>query len=160
MKNDELNPGFDEENQFEEEEIFRDKIFDNNFESTESEKSSTNFSLDLSKRERPIDENVDKQIVFDKVKVFVEDGEEFKKFHSRDSEGNLPKINKSNINEIYSTVCIKFDKFPKIEIFDSLTEFFDVSPEKFYESLSNTFKTELIIELRNRGYLKPRKPLF
>ena len=151
---------FDEENQFEEEPFFRDKIFDNNFESTESEKTSTNFTLDISKRQKPIDEMVDTQIVFDKVKDYIENGEEFKKFHTRDQDGALPKINKSNINEIYANVITKFDKFPKIEIFDSLTEFFDVSPEKFYESLSNTFKTELIIELRDRGYLKPRNPLF
>ena len=56
---------------------------------------------------------------------------------------------------------VKFiDPVPKIEVFSIVTSIYDISPDKFYESLSNTFKTELITELKRRGYLKNHKSLF
>jgi hypothetical protein len=41
-------------------------------------------------------------------------------------------------------------------------DYFDINSNKFYDSLSNTFKKELIEELRNGGSLKEKTggPLF
>ena len=47
-------------------------------------------------------------------------------------------------------------------MFSILQEYFDVNSNKFYDSLSNTFKKELVEELRADGYLEDKLggPLF
>jgi hypothetical protein len=77
-----------------------------------------------------------------------------------DEDNNYRKMNKSEINEVYSYIVNKLSNQPKIEIFSVICNYFDISPDKFYESLSNSFKTELITELKLRGYLNKRKSLF
>jgi hypothetical protein len=67
---------------------------------------------------------------------------------------------KGDINEVYSFVTTSLIGHPKIEIFSVICGYFDISPDKFYESLSNSFKTELITELKGRGFLSSRKSLF
>jgi hypothetical protein len=146
--------------QEEESSIKRDKIFDNDYEQTEMELPSTSFSIDQNFREKTIDEKIDEQVVGDHVRSILTNSVIYRRFSEPNEKGEYTKINKSEINEIYSFVISNLSGYPKIEIFSTLTEFYDVSPEKFYESLSNTFKTELIIELRNRGYLKKRNYLF
>ena len=158
-KGDELPEELPEE--LENEEILkRDKIFDNEYESTEYEATSTKFTIDESYREKGIDEKIDEEFVKEEVKNVLYVHHKFRKFTEKDENGDYPKINKSEINEIYSYVILECPKLPKIEIFATLVDYYDVTSEKFYESLSNTFKTELIIELRNRGYLKKRNFLF
>ena len=53
-------------------------------------------------------------------------------------------------------------EFPRIHIFSTIQDYFDVNSNKFYDSLSNTFKKELIEELRDLGNLreKTKGPLF
>ena len=148
------------EQEHEDEALKRDKIFDNDYEQTELEFTSTTFSIDESFREKTIDEKIDENVVGEAVKSILIEAEKLKKFLIKNEKGEFSKINKSDINEIYSHVTSELKGHPKVEIFSVLTEYYDISPEKFYESLSNTFKTELIIELRNRGYLKKRNFLF
>jgi hypothetical protein len=69
-------------------------------------------------------------------------------------------MNKSDINDVYSYVTTHLANEPRIEIFSIISSMFDVNADKFYESLSNLFKTELITELKSRGYLKKSKTLF
>jgi len=148
----------EEDNKEEEKDVYRDKIFDNEYMSTESRDKPSSFNL--KHKDKPIDEIIDERIAFDLITEFVERDDRFKGFVTLTETGSMPKINKSDINQIYSLIITNLKQISKIEAFSELTEYFDITPEKFYESLSNTFKTELIIELRNRGYLKPRKPLF
>jgi hypothetical protein len=143
-----------------EEILKRDKIFDNEYESTEYEATSTKFTIDESYREKGIDEKIDEEFVKRSVKATLSIHPKFHKFSTKDENGDYPKINKSEINEIYSHVINDLPDLPKIEIFSALVDYYDVTSEKFYESLSNSFKTQLIIELRNRGYLKKRNFLF
>jgi len=82
------------------------------------------------------------------------------KFNTYDESKGFKKMNKGDINEVYSFVTTNLSDFPKIEIFSVICNYFDITPEKFYESLSNSFKTQLITELKSRGYLKNRKSLF
>lgn len=148
---------YDEEN----DDIHHDKIYNNKFNETAPERDSIKFEVDSSKKSKMIDEQIDEQIVSDQLKSLIESHDKFKKFLTiSEKTGSLPKINKSDINDMYATAIWHMEDYPKIEIFNYLTEYFDVSPEKFYESLSNTFKVDLLAELRNRGYLKKRKPLF
>jgi hypothetical protein len=149
-----------EELENEESAIKRDKIFDNEYEQTELDLPSTSFTIDQNFREKTIDETIDEQVVGDHVRNIIESNDRYRKFAEPNEAGEYTKINKTEINEVYSYVMANLIGYPKIEVFSNLTEYYDVSPEKFYESLSNTFKTELIIELRDRGYLKKRNFLF
>jgi hypothetical protein len=150
----------EQHNEEEESGIKRDKIFDNEYESAEIELTNTKFSVDASYREKSMDEKVDEEFVKKSVHNLVNGHQKFYKFTQKGEDGEYPKVNKSEINEIYSYVTTELSSHPKIEIFSVLTDLYDITPEKFYESLSNTFKTQLIIELRNRGYLKKRNFLF
>jgi hypothetical protein len=143
-----------------EEELFRDKIFDNEFEQTELDTSEKSFQLDSSVIEKTLDDKIDEQMINESIKRLLLNNERYNRFNIANPDGSFPKINKSDINEIYRHVLDSIPDVPIIEAFSVITNIYDISPEKFYESLSNTFKTDLISELRNRGYLKNRKSLF
>jgi len=149
-----------EETHNEEESIVRDKIFDNQFEQTELDTSEKTFQIDSSFVEKTFDEKIDEQMITDRIKYLLLENDRYKKFNTKNDEGSFPKINKSDINDIYSHVLESIPGVPIIEAFSVITSIYDISPEKFYESLSNTFKTDLISELKERGYLKNRKSLF
>ena len=143
-----------------EEELFRDKIFDNEFEQTELDTSEKKFSIDSNFAEKTLDEKIDESMFNREVTEFINSAFRLKSLNTLKEDGTFPKINKSEINEIYRTVTENLTHIPKIEVFSIVTTIYDISPEKFYESLSNTFKTELINELKTRGYLKNLKSLF
>jgi hypothetical protein len=141
-------------------ELNRDKIFGNDYGSSDFDLSTTKFSIEDSHREKRLDEIIDETVAKDLVSSLILLHPRFHRMTLPVEDGEYLKVNKSEINEIYSYVVSNLPNKPKIEIFSTLTDLYDISPEKFYESLSNTFKTELIIELRNRGYLKRRNFLF
>ena len=148
------------ETQEEEEGFIRDKIFDNQFEQTELDTSEKSFQLDSSFAEKTFDEKIDEQMIDEKIKHILLTNPRYNRFNVMNEDGSFPKINKSDINEIYRHILDEIPGVPIIEAFSVITSIYDISPEKFYESLSNTFKTDLISELKNRGYLKNRKSLF
>jgi hypothetical protein len=149
------------ENTHEEDEpLFRDKIFDNQFEQTELDTTEKSFQVDSSFLEKTLDEKIDEQMISTQIKDLLLGNERYNRFNIKTEEGAFPKINKSDINEIYRHILDSMPGVPIIEAFSVITSIYDISPEKFYESLSNTFKTDLISELKNRGYLKNRKSLF
>ena len=139
--------------------LFRDKIFDNDFENTELD-TSEKFSIDSNFVEKTFDEKIDESMFYTDVTEFIKSNHRLNTLNSALPTGGFPKINKSEINEIYRCITEKLIHVPKIEIFSIVTSIYDISPDKFYESLSNTFKTELITELKRRGYLKNHKSLF
>ena len=109
----------EEENELDPE-IKRDKIFDNEYESTEYDYTSTNFKVEDSYREKSIDEKIDEHLVKDQVKLSLRKNPKFRKFSEPDEKGEYQKINKNEINEIYSYVINDLPKLPNIEIFSSL----------------------------------------
>ena len=142
-----------------EEPLFRDKIFDNDFENTELD-TTEKFSIDANFVEKTFDEKIDESMFYADVTEFIKSNNRLNTLNSALPTGGFPKINKSEINEIYRCITEKLTHVPKIEVFSIVTSIYDISPYKFYESLSNTFKTELITELKRRGYLKNHKSLF
>jgi len=131
----------------------RDKIFDNNFGSSDHDGIPTNYNIDPSFNDdsQPND-RVDLDIIYDEVDVLIRKSE-YQKYNEVDEKGNFKKLNKVDINKVYSFVSSDL-KHPKIEIFSVLSDYFDINYTKFYDSLSNKFKGELVEELENRGVVK------
>jgi hypothetical protein len=147
------------ENQ-EEESVKRDKIFDNEYEKIELDSQKLNFSIDPSYRIQSVDETIDEEIIKNQIFNKLGEHEKYKNYIVPGENGEYKKIGKAEINEIYLYLIKSVERSPKIEIFSIMSEIFEIAPDKFYESLSNKFKTELIQELKNRGYLKNFKSLF
>lgn len=147
-------------NEENEDTFVRDKIFDNQFEQTELDTTEKSFQIDSSFVEKTLDEKIDEQLIDTKIKGLLLNDPRFNRYNIRNEDGTFPKINKSDINDIYRHVIESIPGIPIIEAFSVITSIYDISPEKFYDSLSNMFKTDLITELKKRGYLKNRKSLF
>lgn len=148
------------EENLEEVEFIRDKIFDNDFGQTELDTREKTFQLDPNASERNLEDKIDEMIFYEDIKNLLLNNPNYDRFNNPMVDGTYVKINKSDINDMYSLVLEKIPEVKNIEAFSIITTIYDISPEKFYESLSNTFKTDLITELKSRGYLKNRKSLF
>lgn len=151
-----------DENEIEQEEestVKRDKIFENTYEETEMDSRDITFSVDPSIKEKSYEMTIDEELIFNKFDDIVKNTK-FEAFTLMDGELKFKKLNKRDINEVYSFATTKLHREPNIEIFSVICSYFDISPEKFYESLSNSFKTELITDLKSRGYLDGQKSLF
>lgn len=147
------------ENSNEEPEYKRDKIFQNLYDETELDTSDINFKVDPSFESKTYEYTLDEKITLDKIENLLITTK-YQKFLEPDEEGNYKKLSKNEINEVYQFTITSLSNDPKIEIFSVLSSIFDINSDKFYESLSNTFKTELITELKERGFLLNRKSLF
>jgi hypothetical protein len=139
--------------------VKRDKIFQNLYEETELDTSDISFRVDPSFESKSYEYTLDEKLILEKVESLLIETKKYDRFRLADDEGNFKKLNKNEINEVYQFV-INLSKEPKIEIFSVLSSIFDINSDKFYESLSNTFKTELITELKERGFLSNRNSLF
>jgi len=142
-----------------EEEIKRDKIFDNEYDQIELESSSKSFSIDDSYREPSIEESIDVDLVKERLYEEIAKVEKYQNYLTP-LNGEFKKIGKAEINEIYSHLIKIMGSGTRIEIYSCMCEIYEISPDKFYESLSNKFKTELIQDLKSRGYLQNIKALF
>lgn len=136
----------------------RDKIFDNTYDEAEIETGEISYKLESSAESKIFENIIDESIVFTKVDKIIKSSK-FTKFINADDNGEFKKLNKNDINEIYAYLTTNLNDCAKIEIFSVMSNFFDINPDKFYESLSNKFKTDLISELKERGYIK-NKSLF
>lgn len=107
-----------------------------------------NFRIDPSYAlsEDPEDQ-IHRKILYDQIHKIIETSP-YVEYNHIDEDGNKVKLNKVQINKVYSHV-LKFINigYKKIEIWEVLSEYFDIYPNKFYSSLSNIYKHELIIEL-------------
>ena len=144
----------------EEDAIKRDKIFQNTYDETEIDTSDFTFKADPAFQEKTYEYTLDEKLILVKVEELLKAETRFDKFQKADENGNFKKMNKSDINDVYSYITSNLPTDPRIEIFSIISSTFDVNADKFYESLSNSFKTELITELKSRGYLKKRNTLF
>jgi hypothetical protein len=138
----------------------RDKIFQNLYDEVELDTSEISFRVDSSFETRTYEYTLDEKIILEKVEEIILEEERFMSLRESDENGNYKKLSKVDINEIYFHVLEKLPNEPRIEIFSVVSSMFDIATDKFYECLSNTFKTELITELKSRGYLSNRNSLF
>lgn len=142
-----------------------DKIFFNSFYESDSDGSQINFNVDDYHKIDSYDNKIDEEQIYQKVISYFESEEWLKKYITaknvtENTTGEFPKISKLELNEIYSFFREKFNNNYLIELFSVLIEILDLNQSKFYESLSNTFKDELIEQLRKRGFLQKQYRLF
>ena len=127
----------------------RDKIFENNFESPDID-INTNASFELeSSFKDSLDEDIKihYKMISNRINILI-NASRFKLFNDVDDLGKCKKLNKSDINDVYGYVVDEMaNKFSRIDIFSELCVYFDIKPDKFYSSLSNVYKEDLIQEL-------------
>ena len=138
----------------------RDKIFDNKYDEVDLDTSEINFKIDSSIQEKTYEYTLDEKMILEKVESILEHETRFDQFKFPDESGNFKKMNKSDVNEVYLFVTTQLPTEPRIEIFSVLSSMFDINAEKFYDSLSNSFKSGLINELKQRGFINNIKSLF
>lgn len=137
----------------------RDKIFDNNFDSPDFEiNSNMSFELDSSFKDT-LDEDIKihYEMIANKIHKLIELSR-FKQFNDVDDLGRCKKLKKSDINDVYGYIVDEMKaKFSRIDIFSEMCVYFDIKPDKFYSSLSNVYKEDLIQELDLRTGVLERK---
>jgi hypothetical protein len=125
-----------------------DKIFDNKYEEHEVDNSQMNFTIvsDYGANLDP-EGDVHASLLFDEINEIITTSK-FDKYNTLKDNGSAVKLNKIQINEVYTYVISKVSRgYRRIEIWATLAEYFDIYTNKFYTSLSNKYKNELIEEL-------------
>lgn len=137
----------------------RDKIFNNSFDSPEFE-TNPNMSFEVETDYRGSMDEEDR-IHFDMIARQIHsliEGSRFKSFNEVDDLGRCTKLKKADINEIYGFIIDEMViKHSRIDIFSELCVYFDIKADKFYNSLSNVYKEDLIQELDIRTGVLKRK---
>jgi predicted house-cleaning noncanonical NTP pyrophosphatase (MazG superfamily) len=137
----------------------RDKIFDNTFEETGFElDSSISFQLAPQFTDtRSEEEKIESAAIRDKIHDLITNSR-FKIFNQIDEFQQVQKLKKMDINEIYEYVSDEMEaNYSLIDLFSELCDYFNINPTKFYSSLSNKFKEDLISELDQRTNILQKK---
>ena len=135
-----------------------DKIFNNSFDTPEFELGNISFDLDPSLREElDEEEKIHYEMIARKIHELITVSR-FKIFNEVDELGKCNKLRKTDINEVYGYIVDEMQaKFSRIDIFSEMCVYFDIKPVKFYSSLSNVYKEDLIQELdRKTGILEKK----
>ena len=135
-----------------------DKIFNNNFESPDTDFGQINFELDPSTKDL---QSAEDKIHYDLIAREIHELiglSRFKVFNDVDELGRCSTLKKSDINDIYGYIIDEMSaKNSRIDIFSELCVYFDINPTKLYSSLSNVYKEDLIQELDLRTGILKRK---
>lgn len=137
----------------------RDKIFDNTFEETEFE-LDTSISFEISPMvadNRSEEEKIENALIANEIHSLIESSR-FKKFNEIDEFQQTIKLKKLDINEVYEFISDELrDSHSMVDVFSELCDYFNLNPTKFYQSLGNKFKEELIEELDERTNVLKKK---
>jgi len=137
----------------------RDKIFDNTFEETEFEfDASLTFEVAPSYvDDRSEEDKIEAGLIADRIHDLIIKSR-FKHFNDIDEFQQASKLRKIDINEIYEYISDEMrSKHSLVDIFSELSDYFNINPTRFYQSLGNKFKEELIEELDERTNILKRK---
>jgi hypothetical protein len=138
----------------------QDKIFNNTFNEHDYQYDekisfivSSNYLDDLD-----TDDRIHYNTLFEKIDALIK-GSEYEHLNEITQEGVIKKLNKIQINQVFLFVIENLgSSYSRVDLFSVLSDYFDVFPSKFYVSLSNKFKDELIKELDDKyDILKKRK---
>lgn len=125
-----------------------DKIFNNSFESSEFELNDISFELESGYKDTREEEiKIHFEMIARKIHELIE-ASRFKSFNEIDDLGRCNKLKKADINDVYGYIVDEMAiKYSRIDLFSEICVYFDINPTKFYSSLSNVYKEDLIQEL-------------
>jgi hypothetical protein len=139
--------------------VQKDKIFNNTFEESEFEMDPS-FSFEIASNyvdDRNEEDKIENSMIINRIHELIEVSR-FKDFNNITEFNQTIKLKKSDINEIYEYVSDELRKnHGIIEIFSEVCDYFNINPTKFYQSLGNKFKEELIEELDKKTNILKKK---
>lgn len=137
-----------------------DKIFDNKFSETNLEYDSyISFKIENEETDN-LEDQIHFQMLFNDIDKIIRESKKFKHLIILDNEGKVQKLTKIQMNELYIYIINNLSmQYRKIEIFDIITDYFDIFPAKFYNALSNVFKDELLEELDKAKNIYEKKKI-
>jgi predicted house-cleaning noncanonical NTP pyrophosphatase (MazG superfamily) len=137
----------------------RDKIFDNTFEDGEFDMDAAlTFEVAPSYLDnRDEEDKIESAIVRDSIHELIL-ASRFKQFNTIDDFQQTVKLKKIEINEVYEYISDEMrSNHSIIEIYSELCDYFNINPTKFYASLGNKFKEELIDALDKKTNVLKKK---
>lgn len=136
----------------------RDKIFENTYGEQDLGEGTVNFKLSPSyEDEMDPDDKINYNLMIEKVDELIK-GSEFENLSKVTKDGVIKKLNKVQINKVFCYIIENLgDHYSRVDIFAVVSDYFDVFPNKFYNSLSNKFKDELISELDKKYNILEKK---
>ena len=139
--------------------VEKDKIFNNTYGEQDLGGQKINFTVAAGFGDgMDPDDKQHYDSLFDVVDMLIK-GSEFEHLNEATPDGVIKKLNKVQINKVFFFIIEKTGtSYTRIDLFSVLSDYFDVFPNKFYNSLSNKFKDELIEELDKKyNILEKRK---
>jgi hypothetical protein len=136
-----------------------DKIFNNTFGDNNLNEEPISFNVAPAYMDDvDPDDRMHYDILFKKIDELIK-GSEFEHLNEVTQGGVIKKLNKVQINKVFFYIIENIGSiYTRIDLFSVLSDYFDVFPNKFYNSLSNKFKDELIKELDDKyNILEKRK---
>lgn len=138
----------------------RDKIFDNTFEDGGDFELNGSISFNLNPQytdNRDEEEKIESEQIRNKIHELITNSR-FKKFNEIDEFQQITKLRKLDINEVYGFMYDELHgAYSIIDLFSELCDYFNINPTKFYSSLSNKYKEDLIQELDKKTNVLQRK---
>jgi hypothetical protein len=136
-----------------------DKIFNNTYGESDPTENPINFTVSPGYADdSDPDDRMHYEILFKRVDELIK-GSEFEHLNEVTQGGVIKKLNKIQINKVFFYIIENIgSSYTRVDLFSVLSDYFDVFPNKFYNSLSNKFKDELIRELDDKyNILEKRK---
>lgn len=137
-----------------------DKIFHNTYGDIDHENyGKASFSIDSSFHSYDNqEEKLYDRLLFQQIHAIV-DSSKFSVHNLIDENLKHRKLNKLEMNEVFGFISVSLLNVRRIDIFSQLTDYFDIAPPKFYSSLSNKYKNELINELDKATNILEKKKI-
>ncbi len=132
-----------------------DKIFDNTFDEAESDGRSIKFKIETDD-DGDIEGRMYSEILAKTIDELINNSD-FKNLNKLSKDGKTLKLSKNQMSLVYNLVITNVKDHSKIDIFAAITDYFEIQPAKFYNSLSNTHKEELILELDKKMNILEKK---
>jgi len=137
----------------------KDKIFNNSYGDQDVTQNRVNFTVSATYGDSmDPDDRMHYEILIRKIDKIIK-GSEYEHLNEATPDGVIKKLNKVQINRVYSHIIESLGNgYTRVDLFGVISDYFDVFPNKFYNSLSNKFKDELIRELDDKyNILEKRK---
>jgi hypothetical protein len=136
-----------------------DKIFNNTYGDQNANEEPISFNVAPSYvDDMDHDDKIHYDILIEKIDEIIK-GSQFEHLNKVTQTGVIKKLNKVQINEVFFYIIERLGySYTRVDLFSVVSDYFDIIPNKFYNSLSNKFKDELIKELDDKyNILEKRK---